>query len=131
MGRVLQKWNAETHEDILLAVVKHHAPKADDWRAIVASLHELGHTFSESALQYVYGRHGVSALRSLHCSKLGRFSPSSLSPIPSLFSPTDHRRQHLRLPASTVLCVCFVFPSFRPENTIYSSHNGHEADRVG
>lgn len=53
MGRVLQKWDPETHEDIMLVVVKHFSPKAEDWRAIVARLQQMGHTFTESALQYV------------------------------------------------------------------------------
>jgi len=51
MGRVLQKWDADVHDDILLAVIKHFQPKAEDWRIIVAGLQQLGHTFSESALQ--------------------------------------------------------------------------------
>lgn len=53
MGRILQKWDAETHDDILMAMIRHFSPKIEDWRAIVAILREQGHTFSESALQYV------------------------------------------------------------------------------
>ncbi|KAK0705121.1 hypothetical protein B0H67DRAFT_450896, partial [Lasiosphaeris hirsuta] len=50
MPRILQKWDSEVHEDILLALVKHWAPRPDDWRAVMATLQAQGYTFSESAL---------------------------------------------------------------------------------
>ena len=53
MPRILQKWDAQTHEDILLAFADHFSPKSHDWRAMIGILREQGHTFSEGALQYV------------------------------------------------------------------------------
>ena len=53
MGRILQKWDAECHDDILMAMLKHFAPKTEDWRAIIATLRDQGYTFTESALPYV------------------------------------------------------------------------------
>jgi hypothetical protein len=48
--RILQTWDAETHEDVLLAVIEHMKPSGGDWKAIVASLRAQGHTFTEGAL---------------------------------------------------------------------------------
>ncbi|KAK4155223.1 hypothetical protein C8A00DRAFT_13709 [Chaetomidium leptoderma] len=48
--RVLQNWDAETHEAILLALIEHMKPTGGDWSAVVASLHGKGHTFTEGAL---------------------------------------------------------------------------------
>ncbi|KAK3387014.1 hypothetical protein B0H63DRAFT_447910 [Podospora didyma] len=50
MGRNLQNWDAETHEDILIALISHVRPSSADWKAVVASLHEKGYTFTEGAL---------------------------------------------------------------------------------
>jgi len=51
--RVLQKWDAETHDDIIVAMLRHFQPKNEDWHALTTDLHSLGHTFTEGALQYV------------------------------------------------------------------------------
>ncbi|KAK4120804.1 hypothetical protein N657DRAFT_550697, partial [Parathielavia appendiculata] len=48
--RVLQNWDAETHEDVLLALIEHMKPTGGNWTAIVASLHRKGYTFTEGAL---------------------------------------------------------------------------------
>ncbi len=53
MSRQTQKWDAQTHEDILIALINVVNPKPDDMRAVVASLHEQGYTFTSGALQYV------------------------------------------------------------------------------
>ncbi|KAK4101004.1 hypothetical protein N658DRAFT_507321 [Parathielavia hyrcaniae] len=48
--RVLQTWDAETHEDVLVALIEHMKPAGGDWTTIVASLHRKGYTFTEGAL---------------------------------------------------------------------------------
>lgn len=53
MGRVLQNWDAETHEDILVALIEHMRPVGSDWAAVTATLRRKGYTFSEGALVYV------------------------------------------------------------------------------
>jgi len=61
MPRTLQKWDHETHDNIMMAMVKWFAPKSEDWRGIVALCRERGHTFTESALQYVVQALGFKA----------------------------------------------------------------------
>jgi len=51
--RVLQNWDAETHEAILVALLDHVKPSANDWKEIIGKLHAKGYTFSEGALVYV------------------------------------------------------------------------------
>lgn len=51
--RVLQKWNAETHEAILIEVIDHLEVSTSDWKVIVEKLQDKGHTFTHSALMYV------------------------------------------------------------------------------
>ncbi len=51
--RILQNWDAETHEAILLALIEHIKPNGNIWGAVVASLHAKGYTFTEGALVYV------------------------------------------------------------------------------
>jgi hypothetical protein len=51
--RVVQRWNEETHEDILLAMIHHLNPSQGDWAGIMQNLRAKGHTFTESALKYV------------------------------------------------------------------------------
>lgn len=126
MVRVLQKWDAETHDDILMAMIKYFSPKIDDWRAIVAILREQGHTFSESALQYVF----LAALSSLSLPSLPPPSPpiylatptpplSGFSlPLPTHFSQTKHSS-----PATASRLL------FSPHNT--QSNHGNQAHRLG
>jgi hypothetical protein len=53
MGRILQNWDAETHEDILVALIEHMRPVGSDWAAVTAALRSKGYTFTEGALVYV------------------------------------------------------------------------------
>jgi hypothetical protein len=53
--RKVQNWCSQTHEDILMAVLDHVKPAPADWAQIMAHLREKGHTFTESALKYVFG----------------------------------------------------------------------------
>jgi hypothetical protein len=53
MGRTLQNWDAETHEDILVALIEHMRPVGSDWAAVTTALRHKGYTFSEGALVYV------------------------------------------------------------------------------
>ncbi|KAK4190257.1 hypothetical protein QBC35DRAFT_471888 [Podospora australis] len=50
MPRVLQTWDAETHEAILLALLEHMKPSRNDISAVAKLLHGKGFTFSEGAL---------------------------------------------------------------------------------
>ena len=90
--RILQKWNYQTHEDILVVVLDHFCPKVNDWRDIVTVLRErFGHTFTEGALQYVY--YMLSQVRhELASSDAGLFykEPSKLLSVPTHFSPQHH-----------------------------------------
>lgn len=90
--RVLTKWDAQTHEDILVAFADHFAPKVNDYREIIAKLHGQGHTFSDSALQYVCFR--MSAPRASSGARgAPRFCtnpPASSLSAPLLFSPKPH-----------------------------------------
>lgn len=53
MARILQNWDAETHEDILVALIEHMRPAGSDWAAVTAALRAKGYTFTEGALVYV------------------------------------------------------------------------------
>jgi hypothetical protein len=48
--RILQNWDAETHEAVLIALIEHMKPTGGDWSAVVASLRLKGYTFTEGAL---------------------------------------------------------------------------------
>lgn len=48
--RVLQNWDAGTHEAVLLALIEHMRPTGSDWSAVVNSLRGKGYTFTEGAL---------------------------------------------------------------------------------
>ncbi|KAJ4307039.1 hypothetical protein N0V88_000414 [Collariella sp. IMI 366227] len=48
--RVLQTWDAETHDAVLLALIDHMKPNGGDWAAVVAALRPKGYTFTEGAL---------------------------------------------------------------------------------
>lgn len=48
----VMKWNEKVHEDVLIAVNVSQLPRAD-WDRIMASLRDMGYTFTESALRYV------------------------------------------------------------------------------
>ncbi|KAK4250143.1 hypothetical protein C7999DRAFT_38854 [Corynascus novoguineensis] len=52
MPRMLQNWDAETHEAVLLALIEHMKPNGSDWSAVVASLRPKGYMFTEGALVY-------------------------------------------------------------------------------
>jgi hypothetical protein len=51
--RVLQSWDPQVHEDILLAVLDHIKPDAAGWSQVMETLRAQGHTFTEGALKYV------------------------------------------------------------------------------
>ncbi|KAI0878547.1 hypothetical protein GGS24DRAFT_397588 [Hypoxylon argillaceum] len=46
----VMKWNEKVHEDVLIAVNVSQLPRAD-WDRIMASLRDMGYTFTESALR--------------------------------------------------------------------------------
>ena len=49
--RKLTNWNAEVHEDILLAVIKHAKLTAAMWEPIMNELHGKGHEFTRGGLE--------------------------------------------------------------------------------
>ncbi|CAJ2510972.1 Uu.00g065970.m01.CDS01 [Anthostomella pinea] len=51
-NRTLMDWTPEVHEDILIAYQKTLKPNPAQLATIVASLHEMGYTFTGSALKY-------------------------------------------------------------------------------
>jgi hypothetical protein len=51
--RLLHSWNAETHEDVLIALLDIMKPVKEDWAKVMENLREKGYTFSEGALVYV------------------------------------------------------------------------------
>lgn len=90
--RVLTRWDAQTHEDILVAFADHFAPKVTDYRAIIARLHAQGHTFSDSALQYVCFRTSAPRASSdaLAAPRFSTNHPANSLSAPLLFSPKPH-----------------------------------------
>lgn len=79
--RVLQKWNAETHEAILIEVIDHLDVSAADWKLIVEKLRTKGHTFTASALMYVSIRAQLDQMaESAGTSFLGQLCLHSLYP---------------------------------------------------
>ncbi|EGS23902.1 uncharacterized protein CTHT_0006110 [Thermochaetoides thermophila DSM 1495] len=48
--RLLHSWNAETHEDVLIALLDIMKPVKEDWAKVMENLREKGYTFSEGAL---------------------------------------------------------------------------------
>ncbi|KAL6910397.1 hypothetical protein GGI43DRAFT_378373 [Trichoderma evansii] len=51
-------WSAirpQVHEDILVAMFYNMSLSSEQWTKIMADLSEMGYTFSESALRYVFG----------------------------------------------------------------------------
>ncbi|KAK0741700.1 hypothetical protein B0T21DRAFT_432990 [Apiosordaria backusii] len=54
--RTLQKWDSETHTDILLAVCQHMKPTKVDWQSITEILQVKGYTFTSGALRYAFIR---------------------------------------------------------------------------
>ncbi|KAI0202581.1 hypothetical protein F4808DRAFT_420655 [Astrocystis sublimbata] len=49
----LTKWDAKTHEDILIAMCDFLKPSREDWERVMEALHGMGYSFTESALKYV------------------------------------------------------------------------------
>lgn len=83
MGRILQNWDGETHEDILLALVQHMRPVGSDWAAVTAALHRKGYTFSEGALVYV--QNGFRPTGAVHTVPVLAFFPHSSRSLPLPF----------------------------------------------
>ncbi|KAL1841419.1 hypothetical protein VTJ49DRAFT_7096 [Mycothermus thermophilus] len=53
VNRRLHHWDADTHVDVLIAVLEHMKPTAKDFTSIMEALREKGYTFTEGALMYV------------------------------------------------------------------------------
>ncbi|KOS20518.1 hypothetical protein ESCO_005413 [Escovopsis weberi] len=54
------KWDAQVHEDILVALAQHLSFSSDVWEKIMPGLHQMGYTFSESALRHLISFHTIS-----------------------------------------------------------------------
>lgn len=54
MPRNVQRWDKETHEDLLVVLCAHLKPNNQDYTAIWQLMREKGYTFTEGALTYVF-----------------------------------------------------------------------------
>lgn len=48
------KWSPQVHEDILIAMFYNLSLSSEQWTKVMADLSEMGYTFTESALRYVF-----------------------------------------------------------------------------
>lgn len=51
-GRQTMKWDAGVHQDMLVVLFQHVKLNTQDWEGMMKDLHDMGYTFSESALRY-------------------------------------------------------------------------------
>ncbi|CAI6096914.1 unnamed protein product [Clonostachys chloroleuca] len=80
LGRSMQRWDAHTHEDILLALFQHVKIPTSDIQKVMGELRAKGYTFTENALRY-------NSLFGFCCFCLlaSHFSPLHLHPPHLLF----------------------------------------------
>lgn len=74
----MQRWDAHTHEDILLALFQHVKIPTSDIQKVMGELRAKGYTFTENALRYnsLFG----FCLFLFACFSLFTFAPAPSSP---------------------------------------------------
>lgn len=88
--RTVQNWDAQTHEDILMAVIDHVKPSHNDWADIMAKLGGNGYAFTESALKYVHS-YTLPTCLSIYLSPSALYSGAYLLETTQTFSFLPHR----------------------------------------
>jgi hypothetical protein len=82
----MQRWDAHTHEDILLALFQHVKIPTSDIQKVMGELRAKGYTFTENALRY-NSLFGFVCFCLFACFSLCTFAPA---PAPAPSSPHVH-----------------------------------------
>lgn len=53
-SRQLMRWTPQVHEDILISMFHNVSLSPNDWARVMADLKEMGYSFTEGALRYVW-----------------------------------------------------------------------------